>query len=262
MNINAWQIVFRTEIAARFSLREKLLSDLFLQAFKLIVPLLTWHSLFQGREDIGGYNFKEMAIYILIMNFIGFIFSMAHGTEFAQWVKSGRLSSFLLRPVAIFNSLSAKFVARVILNVGLICGPLLFINVFLDLKMGDNFHFLSLILVLLNLCFCFLFGLLFGLSAFWLEEIWPLSHLVRALISVVGGLWFPLSLLPWGLGSVLVRTPFAHLGYLNGAALMGKLPDSEIKQAIVLALFWIALAGTCYGFVLKLGLRKYEAVGA
>lgn len=262
MNLQAWRIVFRTEIAAKFSLRGKLVSDVFLQAFKLVVPLLTWYALFQEKEEMGGYNFQEMATYILIMNFIGFIFSLSHGSELAGGIKSGKLNALLLRPISLSNGLFAKFVAQVSFNSVLIAGPLLFLVIFLNLGEDYQLHYLALVLVALNLIFCFLFGLIFGLSAFWLEEVWPLSHLVRALIAIAGGLWFPLNLLPWGLGDILVRTPFAHLGYLNGAALMGKMTESQLQAAVLQALFWIVVSFISYEFLLKRGIRRYEAIGA
>lgn len=262
MNFLAWYIVFRTEISSKISLRGKLVSDVLLQAFKLVVPLLTWHSLYQGKNEIGGYSFSQMASYVLIMNFIGFIFTMAHGSEFAAAIKTGKLSTLLLRPIGIGNSFSAKFVARVLFNTILIIGPLFALHIVLNLEFGTKIYFLSLVLVGLNLLFCFLFGLLFGLSAFWLDEVWPLSHLVRSFIAIAGGLWFPLNLLPWGLGDILSCTPFSHLGYLNGAALLGTLTDTELLRWISQAVVWILLFALAYCFLLKRGISKYESVGA
>ncbi len=261
MNLHAFLIVFRTELSAKFTLRGKLISDLFLQAFKLVVPLLTWSSLYENKTALGGYDFQEMVTYIVIMNFIGFIFSMGHGSEFAAWIKSGRLSSLLLRPAHIINELFAKFCARVFFNGTLILIPILIFQLYFNLESTKHVHFLSYLLVVLNLIFCFFFGLLFGLSAFWLEEVWPLSHLVRALISIAGGLWFPLTLLPWNLGSWLTHTPFAHLGFLNGVALTGKLTDSELRMAVAKSIVWIFISVVLYRFLSSRGIQKYEAVG-
>lgn len=262
MNLLAWFLVFRTEFSAKFSLRGKLISDLLLQAFKLIVPLLTWSALYQGTDEIGGYRFQDMAIYVLVMNFIGFVFVLSHGSELASSIKSGRLNALLLRPISLTNGLFAKFFASLTFNFILITLPLVVLVYAFDLNSGFKIQGLTGILLLLNLIFCFLFGLLFGLSAFWLDEVWPLTHLVRALIAIVGGLWFPLSFLPRGLETVFIKSPFAHLGYLNGAALMGKLSETELKLALCQAVVWIMVGLFLYILLLKRGLQKYEAVGA
>lgn len=261
INLQAMKKNFRTEVTSRFVYRSRLMSELGLQALKLIIPILTWKALYEGKESFGSYSLPSMLSYIVIMNYLGFIFSMGHGSDLAGLIKSGKLSAFLLRPISIESYLFPKFLARVIINSLVITVPLIFLILLSGIGMEFQIGLQSVVLVLLNLIFCYYFALLFGISAFWVDEVWPLSHLIRALILVVGGVYFPLDLLPSSLSKVFFLSPFAHLGYLNGVAILGKMSSADMYDASVRACLWIGLSILMLGVFKKLGLRRYEAVG-
>lgn len=261
MNLKACYLIFKAEIGARVSYRGRLVTELGLQSLKLVLPVLTWKALFAQDNHFGAYSFAAMVAYIIIMNFIGFVFTMAHGSELAGLIKSGKLSAWILRPFSIESSLLPKFAARALFNAMIILVPatvlVLVTNKAFEIQMGLQ----GALLVMLNLVFCYYFALLFGICAFWIDEVWPLSHLVRSLIAVAGGVLFPLDMLPKGVAAVLSHSPFAHLGYLNGAAILGKLSAGDLDQACVRAVLWIIVAISIYKFCLKIGLKRYESVG-
>lgn len=261
MKRSVFRIYFKNEIANRLVFRNQLAVDIGLNALKLIVPVFTWYAVYRNDVNVEGYALNTMIAYLVIMNFMAFIFSMGHGLELASSIKSGKLSATLLRPISINNELLPKFMARILFNAAVILLPgYLIAKVF---GFGTNFHFSIpvVLLISLNLIFCYLFSLLFGLTAFWLEEVWPLNHLQKSLIAIAGGLWFPLDLLPWNLGSYFGFSPFAHFGYVNGAVILGRLKDEEINAYILRVLVWILVSIVLYRFFLKKGLKKYEAVG-
>ena len=107
-----------------------------------------------------------------------------------------------------------------------------------------------------------LWMLLIGLTAFWFESVLPFQWIHQKLVFIVGGMFFPLELLPPWLSSVATRLPFAYQAYwparmlvdpspeLFRPALLGSAGRNSAGDTAVLAAAWALFA---------LGLRRYES---
>jgi len=261
MNLKMALKIFRMELASKLTYRGKLLVDVLIMSSKLLVPVLTWASIYKGREVFSEYSYSEMLSYVVIANFIGAFFSLNHGSVFANLVKQGRLSFYLLRPTSLISEFAPRFAANTTINTLLAVFPAAAFFAAFGIKAPIEMSLPALTVLFASWMLAFQFGFLFGILSFWITEMWAVAHLVRSLMVIAGGLWFPLDLLPFGIGDFLQYSPFAYFGYVNIKALSGGLPSDSYAIHLLVLFIWIGLFALISPLLLKKGLKRYEAVG-
>lgn len=68
---------------------------------------------------------------------------------------------------------------------------------------------------------------------------WPLRPIYNGLLSLFGGVMFPLDLLPENILNIIQYTPFSLFGYVNTKAIQGDLPLTLIINYLIASIFWI-----------------------
>lgn len=252
----------RLEFFSRFAYRSALLLDILFDSMKLLVPILTWAAIFKNHARVGNYDFQGMVIYLVVANISTYLFTTSHALPLGTKIKSGEISANLIRPYSIVREYVAKFLGRLGVNGLLSSLPIIAIMILLGAHHQLQITGLGLILLLTNTVLAFSVGMCMGSLAFWLTETWPLVHFFRACLAVAGGTWFPLTLLPPPLDTILIHSPFAYLGHINVQVVLGQISREQTVTGIGISLAWSLGFIGLFSLLWKAGLRRYEAIGA
>ena len=105
-----------------------------------------------------------------------------------------------------------------------------------------------------------LWMLLIGLSAFWFESVLPFQWIHQKLVFIVGGMFFPLELLPSWLSGIAARLPFAFQAYWPAHMLVEPSMAVFREAALGIALY-AGLLGALALALFRLGMRRVQAHG-
>jgi ABC-2 type transport system permease protein len=182
-------------------------------------------------------------------------------------IKDGEISNHLLKPLNIFKyyyfrAISQKF------NQTIIVLPFYFLIFFLLFFINQSYFFnlqnlsVALIITVFAIQLSYFFELFLTWIAFWIDDAWPLEHLKIVLLTILGGIAFPLDFLPPKLNFIVELLPFKFFYYVPISYILGKRSLDQFLIYDVLALiFWIAFFYLTAKFLYFKGLKKYEAYG-
>ena len=105
-----------------------------------------------------------------------------------------------------------------------------------------------------------LWMLIIGLSAFWFESVLPFQWIHQKLVFIVGGMFFPLDLLPPWLSGLAARLPFAYQAYWPARMLVDPAPELFGEALLGTAVYAVLLGGLAAG-LFRLGMRRVQANG-
>lgn len=107
-----------------------------------------------------------------------------------------------------------------------------------------------------------LLGYIFGVIAFWTPQSTALYSLVVGVSQFLSGWVAPLDLFPAPIRAVAAWLPFRYTIDLPVSILTGRAAWEEIGPGLAISLVWITLFFALYRLLYRLGLRRYEGVGA
>lgn len=254
-------VILINQIYIQLSYKFEFITGLISQLINLSVSIFTWLAIYQSSDAlvIGGYNKDQMIFYIVLSNFSALLFSTEMVVRMGGLIRTGKLTTILLRPYNILGESLARFIGQ----------RFIFIIIYLLLFILSDFFHSSLVYTLsvflffiINFFMYFLFLSTISNLGFWLIQMWPLRPLINSSFLIAGGLYFPLNLMPKSLFSVLEKTPFALVGYNYSRSLQGMLTLSELMTYIGFSALWLIFFYYVYKWSLNLGLKRYEGMGA
>ena len=226
-----------------------------------------WTAIFTSTHKtlIGGMNFSTMIFYsflapITIKSVMGL-----QMLDISQDIYTGSLNKFIIYPLNYFQF---KWIQQITHTFSRLLQLLITLFVYaLIIKMPDGlqFKFTNLTLFIINVFISsslfFVMEALMEVTAFWAENVWSLSVLLRFLISIFSGAWLSLSLFPAWSKPILAMLPFKGMVYTPVKTLMGEVTISEWVQAQVISMTWILILGIILSIVWKRGRYLYSGVG-
>ena len=99
-----------------------------------------------------------------------------------------------------------------------------------------------------------LYGIVIGLTAFWIEDSTPVGWVWQKASFLLGGLILPMSLYPKWLARLADLTPFPALLYRPATAALTDSPSAAAISAMLI-LFWGAVGAGLLAFVFRRGMR-------
>jgi ABC-2 type transport system permease protein len=215
-SVGACVAVITTAARQQTTYRAELLSRAVTMAIFMAVFMALWSTAFRTTGDtvISGFTFPMM-IWYLIMTETVVLSTSRIFLEISESVKSGELAYSLVRPIsypllAIMESLGnslPRFATNLITGVivvwpivGTIAGSVEGLGAFL-------------VVAVLGLVLDALVALIIGLSAFWIEDVTPVSWIYQKLLFTVGGMFVPLDFFPSWLRNVVDYLPFRLIVY-------------------------------------------------
>lgn len=230
-----------------------------------LVPVLLFWQIILKNGDIGSYNSNLMLTYATTSSVLQFFLSTSVGGDICSEIRQGSLSSYLVEPIShllrhfciFIGKLLGESLPKAVVQVIVVIVIVKVIGFNIQLQLSSIG--ILILFVIEGILISFLVNLEFGLIGFWLTEISTFFMLIEAITSVLAGGALPLDLLPWGLGKILIHTPFSFMLYYPIKAGMGQI-DYPL-QVLCEGLFWVSFLSVLAIITWKQGLRKYSAPG-
>lgn len=261
-------VVFRIALSERLAYRADFFISTFLRFIPIITTVLLWRAIFDGadRVIVGGLTYEQMVSYYLFVMITRAFGSMPRlATDIGLDIREGGLRKYLLQPIDyLLYSLTLRAAHKL---VYFLTASLPYALVFFLCR-----RFLPgwppaemLVLSALSLTLAFMLGFainsLIGLLGFWFLEVSSFLHVFMTAQYFLSGHMFPLSLLPEGMQSIVVKLPFAYETYYPTLVLLQRLSYAESVDVIVGQLIWVLVTLALGRLAWSMGLRRYAAFG-
>ena len=216
-----------------------------------------------GTNTIMGY--KELVIYFLANVLVGTIRSSWIGQFIPGRIRRGEISSLLVKPVSILSSWIANNIAEKMVKLAFLIPSVIATGYWLSVGF-PNLNIWSWFLVVITTISAgtiyFLFDVIIGLLAFWLDETTWIMSLFIILEALFSGRVIPLVLLPLFYKEIAILMPFRYMMSLPLEILSNQLDSWHIIQALTIQTGYLLIAILLYRVILKHGIRRYGASGA
>lgn len=190
-----------------------MLSDYLLKLARLIILLLVWRSLAAQGADLGGFSLEQLLAYTLLASVLSEQLNVVTPATTAFW--EGSLISRYLRPLPILVQLMAETAGSWLPGLMLYSTPMLLLSRILGVNLGIPLIARGLPFLLslsLSIALGFALDFLFAALVIRLKNAnYAACSMRQAITQLFSGAVIPFALLPWNIGSVLERLPFASL---------------------------------------------------
>jgi ABC-2 type transport system permease protein len=224
-----------------------------------------WKALLGTKTQFLGYSREQMLSYVLAMNVLrSFVFT-GRGWELVGEISSGRISSYLVRPISYHGYSLALDLAQKTVHV---CASFLEVGV-LVLVVGAPVylpqHWFSWLMFavavgLSSLLFFFLEFIVSSL-AFWTSESGGPLFCFELFLQFAAGTFFPLDVLPGGLQKALEFTPFPYMVFFPISIYLERFSAAQAARTLLIEAAWLAVLIWAARVVWRLGLDNYSAEG-
>lgn len=234
--------------------------------FAIVLSLYSfWSALLGDKPSFLGYTRAEMLTYVLLINVLrSFVFT-GRGWMLVGEISSGRISSYLVRPIsyhgyALALDLAQKtvHVASAFLEVALLAAVVRG-GLFLP-RAAATWGLFGLTAVVSSLLFFFMEFIVSSL-AFWTSESGGPLFCFELFLAFAAGAFFPLDVLPETLRRALSATPFPYMVYFPARVFLEKVPHAEAARLLAVELGWLAAFAAAALAVWRVGVRAYAAEG-
>jgi ABC-2 type transport system permease protein len=253
---------YKLALQEAFQLRWSLAMDRVRGLALMLSLYFLWVSLLKTQGSFLGYSRAQMLTYVLGMSLLRALVLSGKGWELIQEISSGKLSSYLLRPIDYFAfHFSRELAAKTLLGLSAIVEIAVLVALFraplywpsLSAALG------ALVLAAGAMVLYAELSLLVCSAAFWTSEsIGPL-FLFELILQFAAGAFFPLDVLPASVQAGLRLTPFPYLVYVPLETYLERGP--AIGPSLAIACIWIVALYAALRSVWSVGLRDYAAEG-
>jgi ABC-2 type transport system permease protein len=241
-------------------------SFFFLLAFGWMIPpliyLLVW-SAAAGDQALGGLSRGAFVAYYLVLILVNQVTYAQTNWTVGDLIRYGQMNRVLLRPIPpIYDALASEFAGKVVylaFDLPVVAVLALVLRPELDFRLENGLAFLPALALAWALRF--FWGYWLALLAFWAARADALLALQESLIFMLGGQVAPIVLLPGILQTAAHLLPFRYMVSFPVEVLTGRLDGVGIAQGFAVQGLWLLAALGLVGFVWRLGLRRYTAVG-
>lgn len=227
-----------------------------------LVFLFVWAAA-AGQGTVGGFSRNDFVLYYTVLILINQLTYPTSTWTTGESIRSGTLSTWLLRPLPVIYEAVASDIA-----VKMVCTPfVLILTVLLGLTMKIKFTFdgVNLLLMMVTLVMAqvlrFMVTYIIAIAAFWTQRIDSMLTLVNTFTFIFAGQMAPTILLPGFLQRLADILPFRYMLGFPIEVLMGKLSPAQLTAGLAMQVVWTAAALTVYGFVWRRGIKTYTAIG-
>lgn len=237
-----------------------------------LIPLFAiisvWRTIYAGKDgvQVGTYTLAQMISYYLLTLVVDALTAVNEDDwQIAADIRDGNISQFLLKPMDYLWYRFALFTAG---RVGYMAVAILPITLFiLSLKshfvLPANWETLGWFAcsVVMTAMLQFFISYALAMLAFWVLEVSTFIFIVFAFEYIASGHLFPIDILPHGLQSVLMLTPFPYQLYFPVSIYMGKTAGADLARGLLIQLGWVVLAYAAARWAWRRGIKHYSAVG-
>ncbi len=231
---------------------------------QVVVSLAVWQAVANsGGGSTGGYTAAEFAGYFLVLIVVRDLTYTWMPSEFSGYVRSGKLSGLLLRPLHPLAYIGAGLVAFRIQSIVMVIPIAALLFVVFDAQVDASAGALAAAIVIIPLAATarFLCDSLLALTSMWLTRIDGIRGMYYLVLLLLGGQFAPVDVLPDALRTVALALPFYWtLGYPT-ELLVGRASLSDAWIAVAVLSAWSIGLYAILQPAWRAGTRAYEAVG-
>ncbi|MGH2538052.1 MAG: ABC transporter permease [Candidatus Promineifilaceae bacterium] len=230
-----------------------------------LVMMVVWLAVVDEVGPAAGWDKSDFISYYVAGLLVNYLTLSWIVWDWDEDIRTGNFSFKLLKPLDPFhhylsNSLGWK------LFILAVMGPPLAILVWLSPQVtlpGLPSHGLAAVLAIITgFAVNLLMNAAVAMVAFWSTQAGNLGGLLAGIGQFLSGFIAPLPLFPAGIQQVARLLPFRGTFGLPIEIMLGRLSGPEIAFGVAVNLAWIAIFLGIYRTLWRLGLRRYEAVGA
>ena len=230
---------------------------------QIVVYLSVWSAVADATGSTGGYTASTFAGYFLVLLIVReFTYSWTP-YMLADDVRSGKLSTRLMKPLHPIVQLCGDMISHRIYSVTLLVPIAIGLGFVFDATIALRPWALVAALVVLPLAALvrLLVDSLFALTSMWLVRIDGLRNMYYLLLLLLGGQFAPIDVLPEWLQPVALALPFYWtLGYPT-ELLIGTAPIGDAWIGIAVLSAWAVGTLAILQPAWRASTRAYEAVG-
>lgn len=224
-----------------------------------------WRALLGQKSHFLGYSHEQMLSYVLAMNVLrSFVFT-GRGWELVGEISSGRISSYLVRPISYHGySLALDMAQKTVhvlasfLEVGFLIA-VIGAPVYLPRALSSWVLFI-LAVGMSSLLFFFLEFMVSSL-AFWTSESGGPLFCFELFLQFAAGTFFPLDVLPKALQKALALSPFPYMVFFPLNIYLERLSAAQAVRVLAIQGLWLAAFVWGATAVWRVGLQNYSAEG-
>lgn len=233
----------------------------FYTAFSQFITPLTMMWVFSALpgNKFAGMTKEEIMIYYLSTSFLALFMNSKADDHVKTSIQQGGLGICLTQPIHFWIISLIQDSSRRIIRL-LICLPFFLAILYFSGKGPDiifsNFSFQMLPIIITSLILTFTFSFTFGLTTFWLGELWGWQNLKEILVILLSGIALPYQFFPEKMVSFLKYTPFP---YFTAWTLRAGFTGSIYFEFLV-AVVWIIVFCSLGRILWFRGLRIYSGM--
>jgi len=243
------------------------ISALFGFAIQMGVVYFLWDAMFResGQERIGGYTFRPMLMYYVMVLLISKVVNVRMGDGMvAADIYDGGLSRYIVYPTNYFlfkfaQRLGDLMPALVQITVfGTLCAVL-----FRTPELEIDAAGMLMGAVSLSAATTLMFALTIPLEtiAFWADNVWSLNVMLRFAVQLFGGMLMPMTLYPDWARAALHWLPFRYVFDVPVNVILGRIGFAEWLLGLVVCAGWLAIISAITALLWRRGSRAYTGVG-
>ena len=224
-----------------------------------------WKALLGQKTSFLGYSSEQMISYVLVMNILrSFVFT-GRGWELVQEISSGRISSYLVRPISYHGYSLALDLAQKTVHV---FASLIEVGVLIAVIRAPiyiprdpwTWPIFFVAVMASSLLFFFLEFIVSSL-AFWTSESGGPLMCFELFLQFAAGTFFPLDVLPGAVQKALHLSPFPYMVFFPINIYLERVTLAEGSQILAIQALWLAAFIWAADAVWSVGLRNYAAEG-
>ncbi len=224
-----------------------------------------WSALLGQDERFLGYSRAQMLSYVLAVSLLRSFAFTGRGWEVVGEIASGRISSYLLRPLSYQGyCLAQDFAQKTVhaLAALLEIGALIYLlKAPLYVPTGAWTLPLFALAALLSSLIFFYMEFFISNLAFWTSQSGGPLFCFELFLQFAAGAFFPLDVLPHPLQAALRMTPFPYLVFFPVNIYLERVPPGEALRLLGLQAAWLLLVASAVQAFWKRGVRSYAAEG-
>jgi len=263
--MRTYWVAYQIALQETLQRRSTLIMDR-LGGFAVVVSLYAfWTALIGDKASFLGYTRPEMLTYVLALNILrSFVFT-GRGWQLVGEISSGKISSYLVRPLSYHGYALALDFAQKTVHVA---ASIVEVSLLAFLVQGDLFlpsdpatWFLFAVSVLLSSLLFFFLEFAISTFAFWTSESGGPLFCFELFLQFAAGAFFPLDVLPLALRKALEATPFPYMVYFPVRIFLEKVTPLEALRVIGTEALWLVAVFAVAMTIWRRGVASYSAEG-
>ncbi len=208
-----------------------------------------WKAVFLSSSSttMNGFDLDDMIIYIFMSSLTAGTISTGTDGDIGQEVRDGSIAMNLIKPISykvrMFYISFGAFIYQIVFVFLPVWIGLLAVRYFTigELPPGAFTVLLYFLSLILGFIVSYLMNFCFGILAFYVTNMWGLSHLKEAALLFFSGQLIPIAFFPDAVQKIMQFFPFSSLSYIPVLIYLKKVTGIELLKALGVQFLWMAL---------------------